>query len=245
VTGEGHLDLRTRTLSGCTVVHAAGMLDGTTYRQLRDALVKLAVEQPHAVIVDITDLGVSSETALTVFVAAWMRVSEWPGVPILLAVGSRWRQAVVRAAINRYIPHYPTVAEAVTATANPPRVRRAVLDLEVIAVASRLARAFVRDTCHDWVLPHLSPNAATVATELVDNVVLHARAPAQLRLELRARTLTVAVRDGSPQPAIFHERTHGDRGGNGIRIVDDLTKAWGCTPHLDGGKVVWGNLARR
>jgi anti-anti-sigma regulatory factor len=244
VTGEERLDLRTRTLSGCSVVHAAGTLDATTYRQLRDTLVKLAVEQPTAVIVDIADLGIGSETALTVFVSAWMRVSDWPAVPILLAVGPRRRPAL-RGAINRYIPHYPTVAEALTATDHPPRVRRAVLDLEVVSVASRQARAFVRDTCHDWGLSHRAPDAATVATELVDNVILHALAPAQLRLELRARTLTVAVRDGSPHPAIFHERTPGDHGGNGIRIVNDLTKVWGCTPDLDGGKVVWGNLTRR
>jgi anti-sigma regulatory factor (Ser/Thr protein kinase) len=226
------------------VVRAVGALDVTTYRLLRDALVKLAVEQPRAVIVDVTGLDLGRESALTVFVSAWLQVSDWPGVSILLAAGTERQRAVLRGAVSRYVPHHPTVAAAVAASSSPPHARRAVLDLAAVAVAARLARVFVRDTCGGWGLSHLVPAVAATATELVENAVRHAGTPAQLRLELRPRTLTVAVRDRSPVPAVLVERLPGEHGGNGMRIVSHLAAAWGCSPHLAGGKVVWANLLR-
>jgi anti-sigma regulatory factor (Ser/Thr protein kinase) len=231
-------------VDGCSVLRAVGVLDVMTYRPLRDALVKLAVEQPKAVVVDLTDLDIGRESALTVFASAWMRVSDWPGVPILLAAGTERHRAVLPGAVSRYVPHYPTVLDAVAAAASPPRVSRTTLDLEATDVAGRLARVFARDTCDAWGLPHLTPDVVAIATELVENVVRHAHTPAQLRLELRPRALTVAVRDDSPRAAVLRERRPGEYAGNGLRLVSHVAAVWGCTPHRSGGKVVWANLAR-
>lgn len=51
--------------------------------------------------------------------------------------------------------------------------------------------------------------------------------------------LTVAVRDESQHPAVLRERLPGDRRGNGLRIVADMARVWGCAPCLGGGKVVF------
>jgi anti-anti-sigma regulatory factor len=239
---EPSIDARTELRAGCCVVRPTGVLDGTTYRWLRDLLVKLAVEQPVAVVVDLDELRVEHETALTVFSSAWMRVSQWPGVPILLVATAGAQRALLSGAISRYTPTYATVGEALIAAGRPPRHRRASLDLEATPTSSRVARAFVRETCHDWGLAGCVSDAEVVATELVDNVTRHAGTGSRIRLELRNTLLTIAVR-GSPRSAVLRERTGTVRWGNGLRIVAGLSRAWGCSPHLTGGKVVWAVLA--
>ena len=236
------LEVRAQPQDGCILARPVGVLDASTYRQLRDALVKLAVEEPAAVVVDLAGLRIDSEIALTVFGSAWLRVSEWPGVPILLVPGDPDQQALSNGVISRYVPNYPTVAQAVAAAGRPPRRRRTNLDLDGTATSARMARSFVRETCADWKVPGLVADAMLVATELVENVALHAGTRALLRLELHRRMLTVGVRDGSPRPAVIHERVGNDRTGNGLRIIADLAHAWGCSPHLDGGKIVWAVL---
>lgn len=242
MTAESSLELRTETRSGCCVVRAVGVLDTTTYRTLRDLLVKLTVEQPDAVIVDLDGLHVAHQTALTVFSATWLWVSTWPAVPILLVATTERHRDLLGGAISRYTPAYPTMAAALAAARRPPARRRAGLDLPASTVSSRVARAFVRETCATWDLSAHAPVAETLATELVDNVAMHVGTGAQLRLELRRGLLTVAVRDDSPTPAVLRERLGFDTRGNGLRIVADFARAWGCTPQLNGGKVVWATL---
>ena len=89
---------------------------------------------------------------------------------------------------------------------------------------------------------NVGPRSTPDYEDLVDNAVQHAATSSEIRLELRPGALTVAVRDGSPRPAMLHERTGVDRRGNGLRIVADTTRTWGCSPHLSGGKVVWAVL---
>ena len=238
------IDVETVTRSGCCVVRLDGVLDATTYRWLRDTLVKLAMEQPEALVVDVDHLTITSETTLTVFSSAWMRVCDWPGVAILLVAGTKSQQAMLSGAISRFVPHYATVPEALAAAGRPPIRRRASMDLDAHPDSPRVARGYVRRVCEDWDIPaEVVPDAIAVANELVTNAIQHAATPSEIRLELRAGVLTIAVRDGSARPAMLHERTGGDRSGNGLRIVADIARTWGCLPHLSGGKVVWAVLS--
>jgi hypothetical protein len=238
------IDVRTNTRSGCCVVRLDGVLDPTNYRWLRDMLVKLAVEQPEALVVDVDLLTVANETALTVFSAVWMRVCDWPGVAIMLVARTPSQQAMLSGAISRFVPCYPSVTEALAAADRPPVRRRASTDLESDPESSRVVRMFVRRVCEDWgILGEAVPDAIAVANELVDNAIQHTATPGEIRLELRHGTLTIAVRDGSSKPAMLHERVGGDRSGNGLRIVADIARTWGCSPHLSGGKVVWAALS--
>ncbi|GAB3878800.1 hypothetical protein GCM10029964_030030 [Kibdelosporangium lantanae] len=163
---------------------------------------------------------------------------------ILLVAGTESRQAMLAGAISRFVPYYTTVTQALAAAGRPPTRRRTSMDIDAGLDSSRFARAYVRQVCADWDIPdEVVSDALGVATELVDNAVQHAAAPTEIRLELRAGALTVAVRDGSPRPAVLHERVGDDRTGNGLRIVADIARTWGCSPHLSGGKVVWAVLS--
>ncbi|WP_125592233.1 hypothetical protein [Amycolatopsis balhimycina] len=59
---ESRVDMAYEDRDGCVVVHPDGVLDALTYRELRDRLVKLAVGVPRAVIADIGDLQIPSES---------------------------------------------------------------------------------------------------------------------------------------------------------------------------------------
>jgi hypothetical protein len=81
-----------------------------------------------------------------------------------------------------------------------------------------------------------------VVTEMVNNVVAHARTPMIVLLALRQDAMAVAVRDGSntvpkftgPVPATSY-------GGRGLLLIDSVADRWGSL-RLETGKVVWAIL---
>jgi hypothetical protein len=58
------------TVGRTTVLTVEGVLDATTYLPLRDCIIKAALEDPWAVIVDMGELFVPRESALAVFTSA-------------------------------------------------------------------------------------------------------------------------------------------------------------------------------
>ena len=106
--------------------------------------------------------------------------------------------------------------------------------------AARRARRFVDGVCMDWHITGLTPDAETVASELVENTIQHTRSAPRLRLVLDSGELTVAVSDDSPDRAFV--RTGGGRGGFGMMMIEQTAKDWGCTPSPSGGKTVWATL---
>ena len=65
------------------------MLDATTYLSLRDTIIKAALDDPSAVIVDVCELFVPRESAWAVFTSARWHVERWPEVPIVLVCAHR------------------------------------------------------------------------------------------------------------------------------------------------------------
>jgi anti-sigma regulatory factor (Ser/Thr protein kinase) len=230
-------------LDGCLVAHLGGVLDSLTYAYVRDSLVKLALEEPRAVVAQPDDLSVGSESLLSVFSSVWMRVNDWPNVPIFLVSSDVDRRAMIaHSAVSRFVPVFATVQEAVEAAEEgaPRRRRRAVYP--PVLMCSAAARTFVRETCRDWRIESLTADALCLASELVENAIEHAGTELELRLELRRGMLTVAVRDGNPKQAVLRQDTQGQPLGYGLQIVTDLAKTWGCSPELRGGKVTWAVL---
>jgi hypothetical protein len=244
VTGHDDVRYSTSWRDRCVIASLEGELTSRTYGQVRDTLVKLAMDEPRAVIAQVDDLRIVAEPALTVFSAAWMRVGDWPGVPIILVATSEpQRSMLTTGPLRRFVPVFADVDAAVAAVDQPPMRRRAHLELEPVSASSRYARRFVRDACDRWLLPGLTTSAMDVATELVENAVLHAGTRLRLRLDLRSGLLTVAVSDDNPREAVLHEPGGGERQRHGLRIVASLARVWGCTPESTGGKVVWAVLA--
>lgn len=246
MTGANHIQIAHTARAGCLVATVTGHLGSQSYRTVRDGLVKLAVEQPRALIVDIDELEVGSEPALTVFASAWSRVSIWPEVPILLVASDEvQRQRLRRRTVAHFVPVYRSVEEAIAAVRMPPRRRRRTAEYTPAIASSALARTFVRQTCEDWNCEEWLQDALCVASELVENAVKHAGTNLQLRLESRSGLLTIAVRDGDPHMAVIRQTAAGQPVGYGLQIVSDLARAWGSSPDLGGGKVVWAVLTGR
>ncbi|MFJ9840087.1 ATP-binding protein [Kitasatospora sp. NPDC101155] len=86
-----------------------------------------------------------------------------------------------------------------------------------------------------------------VATELVTNAVLHGTPVGHLiylAMDVDPTRFRIEVHDarGDHLPAIFAPGLDGETG-RGLRLVDSLTKRWGCCPRRPVGKIVWGEVA--
>jgi anti-sigma regulatory factor (Ser/Thr protein kinase) len=233
-----------RLQDGVTVVVPDGVLDLVSYGQLRDALIKYALEVPRAVVVDVGSLHVPTSPTLAVFSAVWMRVSEWPGVPMMIvAADPEDRQRLARNGINRYVPVYADLDDALRALDASLLRRRVIMDLIGPVKSSLVARRFVERTCRGWSCgTQLTEDAVLVVNALVENAIRHAPGEPSVRLELRPGVLTVAVYDDGPP------FTRPDAAGPqvplrlGLMLVEGLASAWGCARLPFGRKAVWAAL---
>lgn len=244
VESSVHVDVERRR--DVAVMTIGGVLDGTTYRTLRDAVIKAALDEPRAVIVDVNNLSVPAESAWSVFTSARWHVSTWPDVPILLVCESlRSRRAISTNGVSRYVPVYgdhQAAADAALDRSFDGR-RWARTQLPARAVSVGLARALISEWLTAWAQSHLIPVAGTVATVFVENVLDHTDSAPVLIVESYRDTVTVAVEDDSLQPAGRCETESGTATLSGLSIVSALCRAWGSTP-TSSGKTVWALIGR-
>jgi anti-sigma regulatory factor (Ser/Thr protein kinase) len=231
---------------GMTILEPHGVLDLASYAQLRDLMIKCALDLPLALIVELRSLWCPTTATLSVFTTVSMRVSDWPGVPILLvAADRRDRESLAANGITRFVPVFADLDAARRAGLDrcvPPRYR-AMIELPTADSAAGAARRFLERACRRWGY-HEQPaeDGAVVVNALVDNALRHGRGGPTVRVELRGHALTIAVADDGPafvppgqadSPASF---------GLGLMLVRGLARAWGCSPRPGGGKVVWAVL---
>lgn len=91
----------------------------------------------------------------------------------------------------------------------------------------------------------VSRTLSLLVSELVSNVVLHARTPCEVRIARQEGRLRVEVHDRSER---LPKRSRGTdplaHSGRGMILVEELSDAHGATALPDGGgKVVWFELA--
>jgi len=104
-----------------------------------------------------------------------------------------------------------------------------------------VARRFVESTLVAWGYEHLVEPARLCVSELVTNVVLHARGPFRIVLcEIDGR-LHVDVTDGSPHLPRPKQYDVDAATGRGLHLVEFVALAWGSEP-TDEGKRVWFEL---
>lgn len=237
------LALHRTDVDGAAVVRPTGRLDLTTYRELRDGLLKCAVDEPTAVIVCLDDdFECATPAFMSVFTTVGLRVSEWPGVPLMLVGESPGHRRALATGTTGAVPGFTALNAALAAVERPTERTRDETQLPDSLLSGLLARHFVRETCQRRHVTHFIHDAVTIATELVENAVRHARSAPVLRLELRGHRLTVAVRDESPDPPQEPTGEPLRAGGWGLTIVSSLSRTWGCYPWPHGGKVVWAVL---
>jgi len=104
------------------------------------------------------------------------------------------------------------------------------------------ARTFVQQTLHEWGCRETVDDARVVVTELVSNVVRHARTELALDVELdvvgdRVR-IDVVDHAADGEVAVQGGNATLGLGGRGLRLVNQLSERWGVERHRDG-KCVW------
>jgi anti-anti-sigma regulatory factor/anti-sigma regulatory factor (Ser/Thr protein kinase) len=240
------LDIAITTREGATIVTPSGLLNVATAPQLRDALLKCIADQPSAVIADLNALKLQEAYTLSVFTVVARRTTEWSGVPLILVAGldlGPWLDLHARA-IARFLPVFRDLGRALRSVRQPPPRLVTRLRLTAQPHSAATARRLAAATCDFWDCAELGDDAATLASELTANAILHARTDAELRLEFRRGLLTVALSDGSPEPPRLETASEHELriGGFGLQIVDALASTWGWSARTDGGKVVWAVL---
>jgi anti-sigma regulatory factor (Ser/Thr protein kinase) len=113
--------------------------------------------------------------------------------------------------------------------------------------APGLAREAARDALSTWHVAHLEETALLLVSELVTNVVRHARASAlamALWLEPEGTSLLIEVYDADPHEPRPRMPGTLEEGGFGFVLIEALAGKWGVR-QTETGKAVWVELDAR
>jgi ABC-type transporter Mla MlaB component len=243
-------EVRHRVDGGQTypVVQLTGVLDAGTARSVRAWLLDVLAGQPEAVVVDVRELTVGDPAAVAVLADVAREAAGWPSSHLLLTTGpklsadradgsggSAWR--------DTGLPLWPTPEQAVAALGAPAPHHFFSASLEPVIGTARRSRELVTEACVRWDLPDLAGPACIVVTEMVNNVIAHAKTSMTVMLARHGERMSVAVRDqsthvphftGAPVPVTSY-------GGRGLLLIDSVARSWGSLVLTDG-KVVWAVL---
>lgn len=225
------------------IVRFTGVLNLSTYRKVRDSVVKAALDEPAAVIVDVNDLRVDVHYAWSVFTSARWYVNQWPDIPMALVttdVAAQLRLAGL--SVTRYVPVFASVGAAANAVGTGTcRYRhRARAQFSRHDGGVRAAQMFVRNHLVAWSIYDKIPVATAVATVFIDNALSYTGTGCDLRVEATDEEVFLAVSDASSVPPVCHDRRPGGAA-SGLQIVARLCPRWGTTPTSDG-KTVWARI---
>ena len=117
------------------------------------------------------------------------------------------------------------------------------IELSPTPASVAVARRWSIDVLDQAGATQLADTMALLVSELVSNVVLHARTPCCLSIQQTEGRFRVEVQDGSDRLPGRRERTDPlAQSGRGMQLVDGLSAAHGVDPQPDGGKRVWFEL---
>ncbi|WP_353325988.1 STAS domain-containing protein [Mycobacterium sp.] len=239
------LAVTAQPVRGTTVLRAEGLLDSNTYHALRDTIIKAALDEPAAVVIDVAGLRVPAPSAWVVFTSARWHVGRWPEVPILLVCDdTAGREAISRNGVTRYVSVYPTVEEAIDTLSDSARHRyrrRAQAQLPAKLTSLRRSRDLVTEWLTAWSQTDLIPVTKVVVTAFVENVLQHTDSAPAVRLETDGTTVAVAVADAGAGSVVLREDGKANGAASGLRVVAALCRMWGTAP-TPAGKTVWAVL---
>ncbi|AKN16246.1 sulfate transporter [Mycobacterium haemophilum DSM 44634] len=237
----GSLAIAARTEHSMTVLTLEGVLNTSNSTALRNCIMKATIDQPSAIIVDVTGLQAAAESAWSAFISVRWEVGTQPDVPIVLVCGHRAaREAIARSGVGRFMPVYPTEKSAMTGINRLARrtLRRIDAQLPANLTSLRESRRLVREWLTAWSQTALIPVALVVVNVFVENVLEHTGSDPLMQIESDGATATIAVSDGSAAPARRLASPLTGIDVSGLAIVAALSRAWGSTP-TSSGKTVW------
>lgn len=212
------------------VLTVDGLLDETTYRPLRDAIVKAALDEPDAVIADVNALAVPNDPAWAVFTSASWQVAEWPDIPIgVVCAHAKGRNALRCNGITRYVPVYPTLESAVAelpADALRRYRRRVRASLPPVTGSIHRCRDLAVQWLTEWSRTDFIHAVSIVTTELVETALTNTDYDFALRMETDGSTVAVAVQHVDIQRAGRHRADDSDTVSS-LRLVAANSRVWG------------------
>ena len=231
------------TRAGVHVLELCGVLDASTYKEIRDSVIKAAVDAAAPVVIDVNALEVADDHAWSVFTSARWHVKQWPEVPLaLVCADPDVHRRLVRLSVARYVPIYGDVASAAASIGiGACRYRRRARERfgpHVFSVNTALA--FVHEHLQAWSLRDRFAVASTVTAVFAENALNYASDGFDVRIEAAGKDLVIAVSDASQTLAVRRERLPGGSL-RGLDIVSALCPRWGNTP-TSAGKTVWAYI---
>ena len=224
------------------VLSVSGTLDRMTGDALGAAVRRSLSVLPVKLLLDVGGLRVADPLALTSLGSVVCQTAEFPAVPIVVCGADEPTRAALAATADcSRLEIAADCSRALAEADAQPRSPGVRVRLRPVPEACRQVRHLVTQTCAAWQRADVTATATLVATELVANVVRHAHTTMDFTLRLRGDRLTMAVRDGSLRMPRRLDPDVTDAGGRGLRLIHDLTDAWGVLPVTDG-KVVWSHL---
>jgi len=222
------------------VLTVRGVLGHPTYLPLRDAIVKAALDEPAAVVIEVTDLRTNDDPALSVFASARWQVSEWPDTPIGLVCTRVDRLKTLRhSAVARYVPAYPSLQEAVAdlaADASRRYRRRVRAELPALKSSTARSRKLTAQWLTAWGRTDFISAVSVVATELVELALAETDNPIALRLETDGSTIAVALQF-SRSATVVRQNPRGDTVSE-LDLIAGSCRVWGS--HIGPvGDTVW------
>lgn len=230
-----------RTDDSVAVLTVDGELDAANATTVRERILKAALDDAAAVIVNVSGLKVHTESAWSSFMGAYWQIGSAPHIPIVLVCTNRaTREAIANSGVTHFMPVYPSEKAAMKALGQNSRrpVRRADVQLPADLTSLRESRRMVREWLTTWSQSKLIPVALVVVNVFVENVLEHTASVPVVRIEAQGTTATIAVSDASDAPAVRLPSPPKGIDVSGLAIVDALSRAWGSTPTASG-KTVW------
>ena len=236
---RGEIRIVGSTVADARLLTLDGLLDGTTYVPLRDAIVKTALDEPRGVIVDVNGLTVRDDPAWAVFTSARWQIAEWPDIPIgLVCALDHVQNTLHRNGITRYVPVFPTLECAITELPADGlrRYRRRVrAELPATKTSIHLCRQLVAQWLTAWSRVDFIHAVSIVATELLEMAVADTNSTLSLRMETDGSTVAVAVQHIEMTPTA---RESADENVSGLDLVAANCRVWG-TYTSAAGNTVW------
>jgi len=121
--------------------------------------------------------------------------------------------------------------------------RTAEVTLPETRSSAAAARQWLRDVVADDVSTQVLDDVVLVASELVTNAIVHAHSGVHVLVGPWNGGLQLEVTDGGPGMPSLPASTSTGVGGRGLRIVDDVTSAWGVRSSPTS-KTVWARFTR-
>jgi hypothetical protein len=219
------------------VVQLSGVLAPPDFPRVRATVLAVLVDQPEGVVIDVDAVRLDDPSSARVLADLAAETAAWPATRIVLSTSHRgpWESSGLRVRDTR--------AAALAELGEPHPETRRQLRLDPVIGAARRARELITEACARWECPDVCGPACIVVTEMVNNVVAHARSEMTVLLALLGDTISVAVRDSSGTiPRFTGPVSPTAYGGRGLLLIDSVSDRWGALA-LGDGKVVWSLLA--